>query len=293
MKQLVLEGTKVMVPTSLYDALKAVRQKKRETLVWIDALCINQQDKDERAKQVRLMGHIYSCAESVAIWLGPEADESAKAMQLLHKVANGTVSPRRVRSVLTHSDSAALLALFKRDYWRRLWVSARKDVQRQFPKLTVYPKVVQEVLLAEKKMVYCGSDVFPWEVYKSAAAMFWGKDSDPHIRQGPSSFPDMTELMQLGDRSLLGIMRACRKKLSENPRDKVFGVLGLVPKVEHNFPVDYSQSVKTVYTDVVDYLISTTNQIDVIRESIHFPLHLNSVGLPSWCPDCKIIAYLR
>ncbi|KAL5118954.1 hypothetical protein ACEQ8H_003083 [Pleosporales sp. CAS-2024a] len=267
MKQLWIEGTKVMVPTSLHDALKAVRQKKRQTLVWIDALCIDQQNTEERAAQVRLMGRIYSRAESIAIWLGPEADESSKAMELLQQVANHTESSQLIRSDKRYPDSAALLAVFKRDYWRRLWV-------------------VQEVLLAKKKMVYCGQSVLPWEVYQTAADAFWGKDSDPHIRQGPSSFPDRNALLQLGDRSLLEIMRACRKKLSENPRDKVFGILGLVPEVnEHKFPVDYSESVKTVYTNVVDYLISTTDQIDVIRESIHFPLHVNTTGLPSWCPD--------
>jgi hypothetical protein len=54
-------------------------------------------------------------------------------------------------------------------------------------------------------------------------------------------------------------MRACRKKLSENPRDKVFGILGMLPKqILREFPVDYKQSVKTVYIDVVDYIISTT-----------------------------------
>jgi hypothetical protein len=58
---------------------------------------------------------------------------------------------------------------------------------------------------------------------------------------------------------LLGVMRACRKKLSENPRDKVFGILGMLPKqILREFPVDYKQSVKTVYIDVVDYIISTT-----------------------------------
>jgi len=49
---------------SLYDALIAVRQKKEEVLVWVDALCIDQQNKDERATQVRLMGNIYSKAMS-------------------------------------------------------------------------------------------------------------------------------------------------------------------------------------------------------------------------------------
>jgi hypothetical protein len=137
-------------------------------------------------------------------------------------------------------------------------------------------------------MVYCGSSILPWELYRQAADAFWDRFSDPHIRQGPSSFPQMDEIMQLGDKSLLGVLRACRRKLSENPRDKVFGILGLLSEAtQREFPVDYSQSVKTVYTDVVDHLVTITDRIDVIRESIHFPLHVNTTGLPSWCPDCK------
>jgi hypothetical protein len=137
--------------------------------------------------------------------------------------------------------------------------------------------------------VYCGHSILPWELYRQAADAFWGRDSDPHIRQGPASFPQMSEIMQRGDESLLEVMRTCRKKLSENPRDKVFGILGLLPEAtQREFPVDYSQSVKTVYTDVVDYLISTTDQLDVIRESIHFPIHVNTTGLPTWYPDCKL-----
>jgi hypothetical protein len=124
--------------------------------------------------------------------------------------------------------------------------------------------------------------MLPWEIYQEA------EDSDPHVRQGPASFPDKSKLLASGDESLLEVMRACRKKVSESPRDKVFGILGLLPKTtQREFPIDYSQSVKTVYTDVVDYLVSTTDCIDVIRESIHFPIHVNTSGLPSWCPDCK------
>jgi hypothetical protein len=151
-------------------------------------------------------------------------------------------------------------------------------------------KVVQEVLLAENKVVYCGHSILPWDLYRQAADAFWDRNSDPHIRQGPASFPQMSEIMQRGDESLLEVMRTCRKKLSENSRDKVFGILGLLPEAtQREFPVDYSQSVKTVYTDVVDYLISTTDQLDVIRESIHFPVHVNTTGLPTWCPDCELV----
>lgn len=98
----------------------AVRRKKEEILVWVDALCINQQDKDERASQVRLMGQIYSRATSVAIWIGPEYEESDLAMQLLHKVAQNAIDPGYIKST-RNPDSLALFNLFKRGYWKRLW----------------------------------------------------------------------------------------------------------------------------------------------------------------------------
>jgi len=118
-----LESTPVPVAVSLYDALIAVRRKREATFVWVDALSIDQANSEERSSQVRLMGYIYSRAMHVAIWLGPEADESASAIQLLEKAAQNLVSPQRVRAVRQYADSAALFALLKRDYWKRLWVS--------------------------------------------------------------------------------------------------------------------------------------------------------------------------
>lgn len=131
-EELFLNGAKVPVAPSLYDALKAVRQKKSEVLVWVDALCIDQQNTDERASQVRLMGTIYSKATSTAVWLGPEADESELAMDLLQDVSDIQATPQRVKAIQQriratnrYPESAALFTLFKREYWRRLWVSIR------------------------------------------------------------------------------------------------------------------------------------------------------------------------
>ncbi|KAI4944509.1 hypothetical protein J4E86_009568 [Alternaria arbusti] len=117
---LVLEGATIPVAVSLHDALRAVRDEKEEVLVWVDALCIDQQNKDERATQVRLMGQIYRGAMSVAIWIGPEYEQSALALQLLQKVAENSIDSQHIRST-RNQDSLALLNLFKRDYWKRLW----------------------------------------------------------------------------------------------------------------------------------------------------------------------------
>lgn len=66
------------------------------------------------------MGQIYSGAVSVAIWIGPEYEESALALQLLQRVAENSIDPQYIKSI-RNPDSLALLNLFKRDYWKRLW----------------------------------------------------------------------------------------------------------------------------------------------------------------------------
>jgi hypothetical protein len=174
-RPLVIGSATVPVALSFWGALRALRKKTEEMLVWIDALCIDQQNRDEQAIRVRLMGHIYNPAKSVAIWLGPMSDQSELAVRLLRRVSEDAVSPEWIRSASTYQGSPALLTLFKREYWKRLWV-------------------VQEVSNARKKMVYCGDSVLSWEVYKEASGAIWDNESDPHVRQGPSSFPDMNSL---------------------------------------------------------------------------------------------------
>jgi hypothetical protein len=92
--------------------------------------------------------------------------------------------------------------------------------------------------------------------------------------------------MVLKEGSLLKIMRACRKKLASDPKDKLFGILGILPdEVRKEFRVDYSLSIKDIYTEVVDYLVKTTERLNVICDAIHFPVHTSSANLPSYVPD--------
>jgi hypothetical protein len=85
---------------------------------------------------------------------------------------------------------------------------------------------------------------------------------------------------------LLEVLYLCRTKLAADPRDKVFGILGLLPQeIRDQFPPNYSLSVKDVYTNVVDFLLTSTGRLDVICEAIHYPLHLSPIRLPSWVPD--------
>ncbi|KAK0671430.1 heterokaryon incompatibility protein-domain-containing protein [Cercophora samala] len=65
----------IPVSPNLYAALKRLRSRDRIVNLWVDAVCINQQDPDERGHQVGIMRQIYQQAEEVAIWLGSKRDD--------------------------------------------------------------------------------------------------------------------------------------------------------------------------------------------------------------------------
>ncbi|KXH43885.1 hypothetical protein CSAL01_01801 [Colletotrichum salicis] len=297
-RRLELDGTEIRVSSSLHGALRALRQHRDAILVWVDALSIDQQNSAEKTQQIQLMTRIYRLAKSVAIWLGPEADESDSATRFLKEVArkpNARDFTPLISSGTRKAEVRAVISLFEREYWNRLWV-------------------VQEVFNARKILVYCGSSVLPWETYTDAASVFrnnmkvlnrylsgtkQGKTytgvSRNHFtyaailaNHGPSSLPKSRSLTGFifGEYSLLEVMRACRTKNATDPKDKVFGTLGLLSEeLRNDIRVDYRSTLKSIYTHIVDLIVSTTGRLDVICDSIHYPLHANNASLPSWVPD--------
>lgn len=73
---ILVNGKTIEVPENLHGALKKLRVSFVGVLLWIDAICINQQDDIEKSWQVELMLTIYRKAERTLVWLGPTADDS-------------------------------------------------------------------------------------------------------------------------------------------------------------------------------------------------------------------------
>lgn len=292
-----VNGYRFDVTSSLHGALVALRKRHKHPLLWVDAVCINQQNKEEQSHQVSMMTQIYSQAKSVAIWLGPEADNSEHAISLLRDVSDIAHDPRAMNHLLASRGDqmrfTALVDLFERDYWDRLWV-------------------VQEVLNARSVTVYCGNTSLPWRVYVDASDAF--KRHEEQLKQylpstgnnkviplvsqqqfqysvvlafkGPASLERLRQEPDAEPISLLSVLCNCRLKLSSEPRDKVFGVLGILPQeFKYNFPPNYSASLREVYTNVVEFLLHATGSFDVICAAIHFPVQRSVTKLPSWVPD--------
>src|SRR5438552_3565789 len=81
-----VNGVTIKVTQTLGEALRRMEKEEEVNFLWADALCINQDSEAEKIHQVRAMGDIYSRAEAVMAWLGPEAESSDAVMDDIGRV---------------------------------------------------------------------------------------------------------------------------------------------------------------------------------------------------------------
>lgn len=85
-KNVTIGDVGLLITANGYSALLHLRKKLNTTFsIWVDAICIDQENEKEKERQIPLMGDIYNQAERVYIWLGDGNPASDRAMQLLGK----------------------------------------------------------------------------------------------------------------------------------------------------------------------------------------------------------------
>jgi len=111
------------ITENLHAALLRLRDKNLERILWVDAVCINQADLQERAYQVRSMGKIYSKGSRVIVWLGEAADNSDQALEAIRvAVEKPAVDPSN------REKQQTVLALLQRPWFRRIWVGDQRSI---------------------------------------------------------------------------------------------------------------------------------------------------------------------
>lgn len=80
--EMVINGQHWNVLAGAVEVLRYLRSSEQSAKFWIDAICINQSDFDERAQQLAMMGDIYMDASQTRIWLGPASELTAAATRL-------------------------------------------------------------------------------------------------------------------------------------------------------------------------------------------------------------------
>ena len=136
--------------------------------LWIDAICINQEDKDEKGAQVSMMGRIYSQTQKLIVWLGPEDTFTRPALQIIFKMQGISQLQARACRTMSDEDSCKALGLppitsstwwsvfafFHRSWFRRVWV-------------------IQELAFAPQIQVQCGLLTFSWGILSKAASILY------------------------------------------------------------------------------------------------------------------------
>ncbi|QSZ34409.1 hypothetical protein DSL72_006001 [Monilinia vaccinii-corymbosi] len=112
-KTINLGGRLISITPNLDNALRNLRDSNSPRTLWVDALCINQDDLDERAAQVALMRRVYSDATTVLIWLGPEADGSEEAMRSIERFDKGYWR--------TYDFQTQFMEILFRPWFTRIW----------------------------------------------------------------------------------------------------------------------------------------------------------------------------
>ena len=238
-----LDGVSFMAPRSAIDVLCNLRFVNRTRTLWIDALCINQEDSKERAQQVAMMGDIYRNSATTLIWLGPSDDDikTHGAIQLCDAVAQQILKGEEL-SKLTDLDSVMSICssvsipeecspelldvVYLRRWFTRLWVW-------------------QEAALSPMSVCHIGSFTIQWQAIM-LTAFWWLEFAGQYTSLPDESLPsDDTELnmhfpstvFMVGiksdrenpfrDAHLSEIVRQSRHCTATDGRDKIFGLLGM------------------------------------------------------------------
>ncbi|KAF4998620.1 hypothetical protein FGRMN_2946 [Fusarium graminum] len=274
-----LNDNPFFITPSLRYILTSLRYKTRSRLLWVDALCINQLDIGERSKQVALMREIYSNCERDIAWLDPmigkhqdsndiysdpslpvKEEELRVAMQLMHDITQKNPQTLRTLQAQSYGDGNlgldltqqfSLGDLFREPaLWQRLWV-------------------MQELSLAPRLTLMCKGSELSWD---SLTALF--KDEpyfDAFHMNMVSHMQHYYQRRQLtyGDEAqsrLMDVLVRFREQQSTNPKDQVYGLLGLVTE-DHGIQVDYTKSTRDLYKETTIALINLSSDLDILCQN--------------------------
>ncbi|KAJ3542508.1 hypothetical protein NM208_g4060 [Fusarium decemcellulare] len=320
---ILVDGYSLLVTKNLDIALEHLTPETQPLTLWIDALCINQDDEVEKTEQVRQMKWIYSQATSVITWLGPAADDSDVAMRWIQdcgSLAQGfgiaTKPELRLGQLLETFESdpsklpdpgleeflegifaqlssgtrgiigAALSQLFKRPYWSRVWV-------------------VQELVHGKYLQFRCGNITASEEHFHQSLRLL--RDFRRYMLVKSAQHPQSTApglastdlntgkpinifkvKMAAGSCPLIYLIRTFRYFKATDSRDKIFALLSFASDAaELGLYPDYQKGCRDVYLQATLSLLKA-GFLDILSLC-----HINKSipGLPSWVPDFTVLSY--
>ena len=296
----------VPIGANLAKALQTFRLADRPRRIWVDAVCINQEDLSERQSQVRMMGRVFGEAEQVLCWLGgftdPDGESRARmtieflqefnkqpdeCLRLAHEHLHFERGSEETKDTVRQSW-LGIKELFDVEYFHRAWI-------------------IQEVGLARHARMFWGnSDVWiDWmEVAAFAATMDYQGASIVNLLGLKSWMANHVSLVWSTDKNglpvhnFVEVLHWARVHRSTDPRDYIYAVLshpsatvdgGLL--VEPNYRISTSEA----YINLAVRVIEKTRCL-LILAFVDHDEKPGELSLPTWVPDwhaLNLVAPLR
>jgi hypothetical protein len=288
---LVCSGQEFRIQQNLHNVLMHLQEVEFQDWLWIDSICIMQNNNEEKNQQIPLMKHIFQKADVVLAWVGeaPEALVGAwefmKRLPFVLKELRGTCGPVTLD---WHTKSApptdlwhTVADFFGRSFFTRLWI-------------------LQEVILARKLYILYGEFLFDWsELVPIFEVLAYERNLGS---RGWGEFNLLTELQEnCGTIKLIETARENQLYYGHIPdvcyiiflsqrqqvtdlRDKVYGMLSLLnERIRTQIHIDVGKSVVNVYTDFSKCLVTAVPDAEFLRSAGISKSGLKD--LPSWCVD--------
>ncbi|TGO54625.1 hypothetical protein BCON_0104g00220 [Botryotinia convoluta] len=255
---IVIDDRYFLVTENLYKALICLQQQSAtEYVLWIDAICINQDDVAERNRQLTIMPYIYERAKLVVIWLKNDERISPPIWPDPEKISPFEISGHTQQYKDQRSLFNYLMIVCSNEYWKRLWI-------------------IQEIGKARKLIIFFGQELIDWQRFVETITLDWPYPAwimqETMEENALSQTVPWNLYYQLrnkydGGHKLQNLMANHRQALCKEPRDKVYGLVGLAMDCYAGFPMDYRKTLYEVWKDTVLFRNSDTrvHQSDILK----------------------------
>jgi hypothetical protein len=299
------------ITRNLGIALSYLTLPDRPRTLWIDAICINQLDEEEKSREVRRMGNIYGEARRVVVWLGEGREDSSLAVTTLKSIGasidlsniNGELRWRvKVGGEAFHLESElsnpriarakiltwiAIRSLFNTPWFTRLWV-------------------FQEIGCGSDAIFVVGSEYIHWDGL--LGAFLWIMEESKRSLSRIPMLPILDEntlqvacpifehfglFKSLGKKSsFTHLINWTKRSRCLDPRDRIYGILSLLDHSDAAEIVpNYQSSVEQVYTEAILGHIRSTKTLrtfDICDFTKADSALDSALALPSWVPDLSV-----
>ncbi|PMD60902.1 uncharacterized protein K444DRAFT_628928 [Hyaloscypha bicolor E] len=292
----------INVPRNLGRALRRLRYRDKQRRLWMDSVCIDQQNIEEKNCQVARMGQIFATATRVVVWLGEEDENTRSVCGTIRLLAKaGSILEKQDQATIQHAlltkpvcEVAGLRPVSRKEMQAMGYLLQRAWFERAW--------VYQESVLASETVVKIGSFeiagstiVSMVECRMEYGMSYIGKpENSLALDRAYVMFLPLKKRSEFGShfwQDLFWALRARRGAKTSDPRDVVYSLLGVAAGGKFSaFTPDYNRSWQRLYIFIAKKIIEETHNLDILSELTAIPTAFVSAPkmLPSWVPDWRV-----